>query len=52
MDELDIPKLKKINATISEKLYIELSKRNILNNSFDTWLSMAIIEKIEREELK
>jgi hypothetical protein len=47
---IEIPKLKKIFATIPEELFNELSKKNILNHSFDTWLTEAILEKLKREE--
>jgi hypothetical protein len=51
MDEdIEIPRLKKIVATIPEKLYIELANRNIINSNFDSWVAEAILDKMRKDE--
>lgn len=45
---MNLPKLRKIFATIPEELYNELVKRNVINNDFDNWISDAILEKLKK----
>ena len=49
-EEIEIPRLKKIIATIPEKLYVELAARNIINSNFDSWVAEAILDKMRKED--
>lgn len=41
--------LKKIFGLIPESLYETISKLNLFNNGWDSWLATAIIEKLKRD---
>ncbi len=47
----DITKFKKILALIPEELYDLLSVKNMFNRDWDFFVTQAIKEKLERDEI-
>ena len=49
-NEIILPNFRKIKAMIPTKIYDELTDKNKFNENFDTWITLAIIEKLKSEE--
>jgi hypothetical protein len=51
IEEEKLPEFKKIFGLISNSLFEELKKRDKFSNGWDAWLSSAIIDKLNKEEI-
>jgi hypothetical protein len=49
VENMELPKVKKIIATIPLELFEKLESERILSNDFDNWLSEAILERLQKE---
>jgi len=44
-----VPELHKIQATIPQRLYLELQNRGLFSDCWDSWLASAILMKLREK---